>query len=142
MLRNCVSTCRLFSSSFSRNFVRLQSTTQLNEELNNTFSIFPRIQDVNPEDLLGGGNFNSHKYFVERSSTGNLPVYTDYKSGGNKLVTEIRKITGNIVQLRNDLQAQLPNIPKNAWKIRPQSKKIVIEGNVAPELKRVLRNKF
>lgn len=97
---------------------------------------------MKPEDLLGGGSFEKKQYFVERSATGNLPVYTDYKAGGNKLVTEIRKITGNIVQLRNDLQAELPRIDKDAWTIRPQSNKIVVKGDVAQDIKKVLRAKF
>lgn len=149
MLRTCGLFSRPFSSPFLRKFARFQSTietpvvtAELDEALESTFTIFPRIQDVKPEELLGGGSLERRTYFVERSSTGNLPVYTDYKAGGNKLVTEIRKVSGDIVQLRNDLQAELPHIPKEAWAIRPQSKKIVIKGNVALDIKTVLQSKF
>lgn len=145
MLRTCSPSLRLFSGCLSRNSIRLQSTietAQLDEALESTFTIFPRIQDVKPEDLLGSSSFEKQQYFVERSATGNLPVYTDYKAGGNKSVTEIRKITGNIVQLRNDLQAELPRIDKDAWTIRPQSNKIVVKGDVAQDIKKVLRAKF
>lgn len=134
-------------------FVRLQSTSDqqhilepINEKvelpLESSFSVFPRIQDVKSEDILGSGSFSRGKYFVGRSATGNLPVYSDFKAGGNKLVTEIRKIQGDIIQLRNDMQIELPKIPKDSWKIVMQSKKIIIKGDVVREVKKVLSQKF
>lgn len=135
-----------FGSSFSRSFARLQSTVEstqaAGEAAENAFSVFPRIQDVKPEELLGSEAFGKGKYYVSRSSTGNLPVYTDYKAGGNKVVTEIRKISGDIIQLRNDLQAELPQIPREAWRVIMQSKKIVIKGDAASSVKEVLQKKF
>lgn len=134
-------------------FVRLQSTFDqqhilepINEKpelpLESSFSVFPRIQDVNSVDILGSGSFGRGTYFVGRSATGNLPVYSDFKAGGNKLVTEIRKIQGDIIQLRNDMQTALPNIPKDSWKVVMQSKKIIIKGDVVQEVKEVLSEKF
>lgn len=104
--------------------------------------IFPRLEDVKMGELIGGGNFGQKTYHVERSSTGNLPVYSAYKNGGNKTITEIRKIQGDIIQLRNDLQEQLPLIPKESWSVVMQSKKIIIKGNAVEAVKRVLTQKF
>lgn len=118
------------------------STQPTSVEPDSTFSVFPRLQDVKPEELLGSESFGKGKYYVARSATGNLPVYTDYKAGGNKLVTEIRKISGDIIQLRNDLQAELPQFPKDTWKVVMQSKKIVIKGDAASSVKKVLQTKF
>ncbi|QLL31095.1 hypothetical protein HG536_0A09120 [Torulaspora globosa] len=146
MLRTCGRSWPFFGSSFSRSFARLQSTVEstqsAGEAAESSFSVFPRIQDVKPEELLGSEAFGRGKYYVARSATGNLPVYTDYKAGGNKLVTEIRKISGDIIQLRNDLQAELPQIPKEAWRVVMQSKKIVIKGDAASSVKEVLQRKF
>ena len=36
-------------------------------------------------------------FFVNRSRTGNLPVYTDYKNGRKTVLTQIRKIDGDIM---------------------------------------------
>ena len=33
---------------------------------------------------------------VSRSKYRNLPVYTDYKSGGSQVLTSVRKIEGNL----------------------------------------------
>ena len=77
--------------------------------------LFPSLSSVRPDELLTERKrFDQGTYFVERSSTGNLPVYSDFRAGRNKVVTEIRKIRGNVVQLRNDLQEMLPDIPKKS----------------------------
>ena len=35
-------------------------------------------------------------YMVKRSAFGNVPVYTDYRNGGTKKVTIIRRVDGDI----------------------------------------------
>ncbi|CUS23376.1 LAQU0S09e03378g1_1 [Lachancea quebecensis] len=105
------------------------------------FSVFPRLQDVKPEELVGFAKFGVQSYFIERSATGNLPVYTDFKRGG-KVVTEVRKIHGDPVQLRNDLQERLSHLPKDSFKVMMQAKKIIIEGDVVKQVKEVLSSKF
>ncbi|SCV01457.1 LAMI_0G11628g1_1 [Lachancea mirantina] len=105
------------------------------------FSVFPGIEDVHPDQLVGSGNFGIKNYFVERSATGNLPVYSDFKRNG-KVFTEIRKVYGDPVQLRNDLQENLKNIPQKAIKVIMQSRKVVIEGNAVKEVKQLLSQTF
>ncbi|CAI4056805.1 mitochondrial 54S ribosomal protein mL49 SKDI_03G1300 [Saccharomyces kudriavzevii IFO 1802] len=104
--------------------------------------IFPKLEDVDMNELIGNNNFGKGTYHVERSSTGNLPVYSAYRNGGNKTITEIRKIQGDIIQLRNDLQEHLHFIPKESWSIVMQSKKIIIKGNAVEAVKRILTKKF
>lgn len=104
-------------------------------------SVFPALSDVRPEELVGYVPFGVKSYFVERSATGNLPVYSDFKRGG-KVVTEIRKIHGDPVQLRNDLQARLTHIPKDSFRVMMQAKKIVIEGEVVKQVKNILSSTF
>lgn len=110
-------------------------------EAQSSFSVFPRIEDVKPEELVGSTTFGKRTYFVERTSKGNLPVYTDMKNS-NKIVTEVRRIRGDPVQLRNDLQERLPFIPKKFWKVHMQSKKIVIEGDATKYVKNILSSTF
>ncbi|KAG0677593.1 54S ribosomal protein IMG2 [Kluyveromyces marxianus] len=105
------------------------------------FTVFPKIHEVKPEEVVGFVPFGKNTYFVQRSATGNLPVYTDYKNG-NKLVTEIRKIQGDPVQLRNDLQERLPFIAKKYWKVSIYSKKIFIQGDATKHVKKVLATTF
>lgn len=112
-------------------FVRFQSS-----------AVFPSVSEVRNDELVGHGSYTSKSYFVERSRVGNLPVYSDYRGGGNKVVTEIRRIRGNAVQLKKDLQAVLPHIPEKDWRVISQSNKIEIKGNYISELKSVLSEIF
>ncbi|KAL3228591.1 Large ribosomal subunit protein mL49 [Nakaseomyces bracarensis] len=126
---------RSVTRSLYRSGARLQSTSVKRD-------LFPLASEVNQEDLVGHNDFGSKKYFVERSRVGNIPVYTDYRGGGNKIVTEIRKIQGNAVQLKKDLQAKLPEIPEKNWRVIPQSNKIEIKGHYISELRRILGETF
>ena len=42
------------------------------------------------------GQSSPFPFLVNRSKTGNLPVYLDYKSGRTKVVTIVRKIEGDV----------------------------------------------
>lgn len=143
---------RQFSRPFLRQTIRLQSTVKTPEpidsneaelglEPNLAFSVFPRIQDVQTSDFIGNNGFGKDKYYIQRSSTGNLPVYLDVKNGGN-VVTELRKIQGNVIKLRDDLQESLPHIPEKNWKCILQSNKLVIKGDFVRDVKRVLNTTF
>lgn len=46
-------------------------------------------------------------YFVRRTPSEFLPVYNEAKRGGNLKQTKLRKISGDIKRLANDLQAYL-----------------------------------
>ncbi|KAF1362311.1 hypothetical protein EJ07DRAFT_9697, partial [Lizonia empirigonia] len=47
------------------------------------------------------------RYHVARSAFKNLPIYSDYKRGGNLHLTTVRKITGDLHALRDELRAWL-----------------------------------
>lgn len=109
---------------------------------NSSSIMFPKLSDVKINELLKASPYGKGKYYIERSETGNFPVYSDYKAGGNKMVTEIRGIRGDAVQLRNDLQRELPYISKKLWKVLPTSHKIIITGNFVRPVKQVFSQIF
>ena len=45
---------------------------------------------------------------VMRSRMGNFPIYTDVRNGGSKVVTVLRKYTGDVDALKAELQASTP----------------------------------
>lgn len=106
--------------------------------------LFPKLEDVKQQDMtpLNNSVTTRGKYFVGRSETGNLPVYTEYLGGGSKVVTEIKKIRGDPVQLKLDLQERLPFIDKKNWRVVATSNKIVVKGNYCSEIKKVLSTTF
>lgn len=129
------------------NGVRCYSST-LSKEMDSssiTEFLFPKLEDITQEEIIPLDNSvtkRSGKYFVNRSETGNLPVFTDYLNGGNKVVTEIKKIRGDPVQLKLDLQERLPYIKAKDWRVVPMSNKIVVRGNYCSQIKRILAANF
>lgn len=122
--------------------VRCQSTV-IQNSTRNARVLFPKLNEISINELVSETEpFGKGQYFVERSSTGNLPVYSDTKGGGNKFVTEIRRIQGDVIQLRNDLQEKLPYIPKKNWKVLTQSQKIIIKGDAVKQVKGILTKTF
>lgn len=58
-----------------------------------------------------------------------LPVYTDYKGGGTKIVTILRKIVGNIDEVKQEVE----KVVGKSVEVRPG--KIVIDGNYHKRIK-------
>lgn len=51
------------------------------------------------------------KYFVERTKVGkNLPIYTEYRNGGNNCFTLIKRISGDTQSLSADLAAYFASL--------------------------------
>ncbi|KAF2685564.1 hypothetical protein K458DRAFT_299527, partial [Lentithecium fluviatile CBS 122367] len=78
------------------------------------------------------------KYHVARSTSKNLPIYTDYKRGGNLHLTTIRKITGDLTALRDELRVFL-NKKNEDVKINSLTQHVVIKGHHVPEVTEFLR---
>ncbi|CAB4254767.1 similar to Saccharomyces cerevisiae YCR071C IMG2 Mitochondrial ribosomal protein of the large subunit [Maudiozyma barnettii] len=123
--------------------IRFQSTVATGKLIATNKGLFPKLEDISMNELISEQiPFEKGKYFISRSKTGNLPVYSDTKGGGNKLITEIRKIQGDVIQLRNDLREQLPFIPEKNWKVLTQSRKIIIKGDAVKQVKGILTRTF
>jgi len=72
-------------------------------------------------------------FIVERTGvSGSLPVYTDFKGGGTKVVTILRKCKGDIGQLKEDME----KVVGREVDVRPG--KLVVTGNYNRRLKRWL----
>lgn len=67
-------------------------------------------------------------YHVARSAANNLPVYTDYKRGGNLHLTTVRKITGDLHALRDELRTWLGKKEEHV-KINPLTQHVVVKGH-------------
>lgn len=68
-------------------------------------------------------------FLVERSHVGHLPVYTEFKAGRTKVVTQLRKIRGDVDSLRKDME----KVVGKPVKIMPG--KLQVDGNFALRLK-------
>ena len=73
------------------------------------------------------------KYHVSRSANKNLPIYTDFKRGGNLHLTTVRKITGDLSALRDELRVYL-NKKNEDVKINTLTQHVLVKGHVKGEI--------
>ena len=50
-------------------------------------------------------------FHVDRTHTGNLPVFTDIRSGGSRQCTVVKKIYGDVNQFKEELAKIVSNAP-------------------------------
>ncbi|MCJ1442720.1 MAG: hypothetical protein MMC23_003217 [Stictis urceolatum] len=79
-------------------------------------------------------------YHVERTGSKQLPIYHLAKRGGNLHQTRIRRISGNVQDLKQDLQKNL-ELQDDHIKINPLTRHIIIKGWKKHEVARFLRDK-
>lgn len=79
-------------------------------------------------------------YHVSRSANKNLPVYTDYKRGGNLHLTTVRKITGDLQALRDELRSWLAKKEEDV-KINPLTQHVIVKGHHKEKVEAFLRGR-
>ena len=57
------------------------------------------------------GTLEDLPFTIDRTHRGNLPVFTDIRSGGNRSLTVVRKVTGDIETLKVELAKVCSNAP-------------------------------
>ena len=78
------------------------------------------------------------KHHVSRSINKNLPIYTDYKRGGNLHLTTIRKITGDLSALRDELRVFL-NKKNEDVKINSLTSHVIVKGHHTSQIAEFLQ---
>ena len=70
-------------------------TQTIEEELKLLASFKPMVKPL--------GTIEKLPFAIERTHKGNLPVYTDFRSGGGRQLTVVRKINGDVDKLKQEL---------------------------------------
>ncbi|RAL64718.1 hypothetical protein DID88_001749 [Monilinia fructigena] len=78
---------------------------------------------------------NQPPYWVSRTPSKNLPVYLLAKAGGNLKQTKIRKIEGDIMKLKDQLEEAFFN---KEIRVNQLTKQIIIKGWCKPEVEKFL----
>ncbi|GAA5923924.1 mitochondrial 54S ribosomal protein mL49 IMG2 [Sporobolomyces koalae] len=79
------------------------------------------------------------KYFVPRSQFGELPVYSDVRNSGTRVLTVVRKVHGDVSELHKDLSRFLH--PSTQLYTKPQTQQVVIRGDWVREVKEWLASR-
>ncbi|KAF8935224.1 hypothetical protein CPC16_009858 [Podila verticillata] len=77
-------------------------------------------------------------YFVERTKSGQLPVYSEYKNAGTRTLTVIRKIQGNATALKTDI---LTTYPGAEVRVNERSNQVILKGLVMDDVRQWLTAK-
>ncbi|KAI9707141.1 MAG: hypothetical protein M1836_000101 [Candelina mexicana] len=120
--------------SILNHFKQLSCTAKAQREIpehEDNNSALKSVMDASPPEVPPP-TASPEPYIVHRTPSRQLPIYLDAKRGGNLHQTRIRKIEGNITELRNQLQQALQIPPKDiavnqltrhilikVWKVNP-----------------------
>ncbi|KAG0369575.1 hypothetical protein BGZ54_009551 [Gamsiella multidivaricata] len=74
-------------------------------------------------------------YFVERTKSGQLPVYSEFKNAGSRPLTIIRKIQGNATALKTDI---LATYPEAEVRVNERSNQVILKGMVMDDVRQWL----
>ncbi|PRP74715.1 mitochondrial 54S ribosomal protein IMG2 [Planoprotostelium fungivorum] len=70
-------------------------------------------------------------YFIRRNKNNNLPVYSDFRNANSRRLTVVSKYTGNVQELKTDIQTVLGPQAEITEKVG----RLEIKGNYVSSLK-------
>ncbi|KAF4556353.1 putative mitochondrial large subunit ribosomal protein (Img2) [Elsinoe fawcettii] len=77
-------------------------------------------------------------YFVTRTPSNELPIYQFHMAGGNKKLTRIRKIDGNLDALREEVQNTF-QLKREECTINQLTRQVIVKGHVKEEIEAFLK---
>ncbi|KAK5125221.1 hypothetical protein LTR85_000897 [Meristemomyces frigidus] len=80
-------------------------------------------------------------YFVTRTPSNELPIYTLRKRGGNLKMTRVKKIDGKVDTLRDELRGVL-GLQEKDCQVNPVTRHVVLKGHHKPEIEKFLRERM
>lgn len=75
---------------------KLHATTSRLRNFSQQITVTTRASVSNPEPQLPSPNLVRYAYYVPRNSRGSLPVYSDIRNNGTRILVLIRNVEGNI----------------------------------------------
>ena len=76
-------------------------------------------------------------FHITRSRTNNIPVYVNVKGGGNKLVTSIRKVRGDLKELEKCVRNRIGD--EKHYQINELTNQLKVKGDYRAEISRMLK---
>ncbi|GAA5975832.1 hypothetical protein JCM5350_000747 [Sporobolomyces pararoseus] len=128
---------RSFSSTTPSSSIPSPSTSSTAAEQSTAFASATATSSASTTGE-GAGEVES-KYFVPRSQFGELPVYSDVRNGGTRVLTIIRKVHGDVSELHKDLSEFLQSSATSF--VKPQSQQVVVKGDWVREVKEWLAHR-
>ncbi|KAK4549119.1 hypothetical protein LTR36_007575 [Oleoguttula mirabilis] len=80
-------------------------------------------------------------YFVTRTPSNELPIYTLRKRGGNLKMTRVKKVDGKVDTLRDELRGVL-GLQEKDCQVNPVTRHVVLKGHHKPQIEKYLRERM
>ncbi|GAM83242.1 hypothetical protein ANO11243_012280 [Dothideomycetidae sp. 11243] len=96
------------------------------------------LRVVDAEPIPASQQSPNLPYYVTRTPSNELPVYNLAKAGGNKPLTRIRKIDGDIEALREALQHHF-QLKRDECTVNHLTRQVLVKGHVRREIEAFLK---
>ncbi|KAG0047523.1 54S ribosomal protein L49, mitochondrial [Gryganskiella cystojenkinii] len=74
-------------------------------------------------------------YFIERTKSGQLPVYSEFRNAGSRALTIIRKIQGSALACKADLSETFPGLEV---RVNQRSNQVILKGLAMDDIRQWL----
>ncbi|KAL2106881.1 hypothetical protein VUR80DRAFT_6077 [Thermomyces stellatus] len=79
-------------------------------------------------------------YHVSRTASNNFPVYKRIRAGGSHRSTQVRRVEGDPIRLRDDLRATL-DVDADDVIVNPRTRHVIVKGDHMSQIKEFLKQK-
>ncbi|KAH8661608.1 mitochondrial large subunit ribosomal protein-domain-containing protein [Tricladium varicosporioides] len=114
----------------------LPATSTIQRFLRFSYSTTPSPPETKP--YHANSSHAPKPYRVLLSSSDNLPVYTLKKAGGNRLLTKIKNVEGDIEALKKDISVALGMEGHKEVVINELTRSVILKGHKPIEVKKFL----
>ncbi|EMG45837.1 IMG2 54S ribosomal protein IMG2 [Candida maltosa Xu316] len=95
---------------------------------------FPKLESISVQNLPNNG-FGAKNYHIPKTNFNHWPVYL--KTRSNRITTEIKRVQGDVLQLRDDLKKFFP---ESRVTVNTTAGIVNIKGNVVVEVKNIFNH--
>ncbi|PVH87929.1 hypothetical protein DL98DRAFT_509455 [Cadophora sp. DSE1049] len=81
----------------------------------------------------------SKPYRLIRTPSNKLPIYLLWKRGGNKKLTRVRKIEGDVNVLKTDLQIAL-GVKEGDVTVNQLARQVIVKGHMKPQIEQFFKD--
>ncbi|ODV69825.1 hypothetical protein HYPBUDRAFT_159649 [Hyphopichia burtonii NRRL Y-1933] len=95
---------------------------------------FPSLSSISISDLPNNG-FGKNNYNIKKTKYGHWPVYRVVQN--TRVLTEIKRVEGDVEEFKNDLLAKLPHIQDKYVTVNKKAGQLKIKGDFIDSIKEV-----
>ncbi|KZP23612.1 hypothetical protein FIBSPDRAFT_858160 [Athelia psychrophila] len=93
------------------------------------YSVAQEVSSTGPQLHQPASKLVRYPYYVPRNSQGSLPVYSDIRNNGTRILVLIRNVEGNVESLAKDITQEFAGRPDaQRMKVLVKPRQLVLQG--------------